>query len=495
MKDRFKTRFVNILLFGVLIGLISCSKKDDGVHEDNVLEEFYSELPEAVEFDLDKIKERGSLVALIDNNSFSYFLYKGKPMGFEYELLESMASRMGVKLEIRVEKDLNKLFERLLKGEGDVIAHNLTVTKARRKIIDFTDPFIYTRQVLIQRKPKGWERGKTHETEKAMIRNAVELIGKDVVVRSKSAFYDRLINLSNEIGGDINIIEADPEMETEELIDRVSAGDIQLTLADKNIASIATAYYRNLDALTELSTDQQIAWAVRPNSEMLLNELNKNLQSLKAGPIFNVLYKKYFNPGNLKMISENVMRDTTGFISHYDNLIKKYAAELDWDWRILTAQIYRESRFQPKARSGRGAIGLLQVMPGTGKEYGISPEELTNPEKNLIAGTGHLKFLEELWEEKVLDSAERMKFVLASFNVGQGHVLDARRLAKKYGDNENVWDENVAEWVKKKSYRKYYTDPVVQFGYCRGIEPFLYVQDILELYEAYTHLSGKRKRW
>jgi peptidoglycan lytic transglycosylase F len=485
-----QSELVNILLFAFLWFNLSCSSGKEESAELSERENFIEGLPNPIEFDLEAIQARGSVIALIDNNSFSYFLYKGQPLGFEYELLETMASKMGVKLEIKIEKDLDKLFERLLLGEGDVIAHNLTVTKSRRDFISFTKPFIYTRQVLIQRKPDGWETKKAHQIENWMIRSAVDLIGKEVVVRRKSAFYDRLVNLSAEIGGDIVIVEEDSDVETEELIDRVSTGDIDFTIADMNIATMAAAYYRNLDVKTELSTDQQIAWAVRPNSEQLLKKLNQHLNTLKSGPIFNVLYKKYFNPGNLKMLAQDFVQDSVNIISPYDELIKKYAGELDWDWKMLSAQIYRESRFLPKAVSSRGARGLLQIMPNTGREYGVSPAELTDPERNLFAGTKYLEFLEGLWEKKVLDSAERLKFVLASYNVGQGHVLDARRLARKYGDNPDIWDGHVAEWIKKKSYRKYYSDQVVQFGYCRGIEPFIYVQDILNLYQAYLQLSN-----
>lgn len=482
-----QTKLIKLILFGIFLTFSSCSGPEEGA-EENDITDFSETLPDPVEFDLDRIKERGTLIALIDNNSFSYFLYQGKPLGFEYELLATMAAKIGVKLQIEVEKDLNKLFERLLNGEGDVIAHNLTVTKERKEYVAFTDPFIYTKQVLIQRKPANWQTKKSHQIEKEMIRNAVDLIGKEVTVRARSSFYKRLENLSEEIGGDIVIVEASSGVETEELIDRVASGEISYTIADKNIANMTAAFYREIDDKTELTTDQQIAWAVRPNSTELLKSLNSNLRILKRGPIFNVLYKKYFNPGNLRLFRQENFKDSIKSISPYDDLIKSYSENIQWDWKLLTAQIYRESRFNPSAISSRGAIGLMQVMPQTGQQFGVQPNELTTPEKNILAGTKFIDYLESIWHDKVEDSVERIKFVLASYNVGQGHVLDARRLAKKYGDNPEIWDNHVAEWIKKKSYRKYYTDPVVQFGYCRGIEPYLYVQDIEDLYKAYTQL-------
>ena len=329
---------------------------------------------------------------------------------------------------------------------------------------------------------------KAHQIEKAMIRNPVDLIGKEVVVRKNSSFAHRLENLSDEVGGDIVIVEADPLMETEELIDHVSNGEIEFTVADNNIAAMATAYYRDIDAQTVISTEQQIAWAVRKNSPQLQEALNQEIAKLKAGPIFNVLYRRYFNPGNLTLLKQDFNQDLGSGISPFDDLFKVYADSLSWNWKMFAAQVYKESRFDPKATSWRGARGLLQLMPATAQRYGVSKSQLFIPEKNLYAGTRFLQYLEKLWADKVEDSAERVKFILASYNAGPGHVLDARKLAKKYGDDPEVWDGHVAEWILKKSYRKYYTDDAASLGYVRGIEPYMYVKDIMDLYKVYEQL-------
>jgi membrane-bound lytic murein transglycosylase F len=179
-----------------------------------------------------------------------------------------------------------------------------------------------------------------------------------------------------------------------------------------------------------------------------------------------------------------------GKISKYDDIIKKYATTLEWDWRLLTAQIYKESKFNPNTRSWRGALGLMQVMPRTANSYGIRPNELVNPEKNIIAGTKHLAMLENEWGNILEDSTEIVKFTLGSYNVGKGHVEDAIRLAEKYGLKSNKWDENVAQMLLNKSIPKYYKDSVVKYGYCRGREPVSYVETILEDYELYKEFTN-----
>ena len=174
-----------------------------------------------------------------------------------------------------------------------------------------------------------------------------------------------------------------------------------------------------------------------------------------------------------------------GKISDYDDLIKKYAGTLNWDWRLLTAQIYKESKFDPNTKSWRGARGLMQLMPRTAKSHGVQANELNNPERNLIAGTKHIAMLEKHWKTELNDSLEVIKFTLGSYNVGQGHVEDAIRLAIKYDYDPTKWDDNVAQMLLNKSIPKYYKDPVVKYGYCRGREPVNYVKTILNSYELY----------
>jgi membrane-bound lytic murein transglycosylase F len=173
-------------------------------------------------------------------------------------------------------------------------------------------------------------------------------------------------------------------------------------------------------------------------------------------------------------------------ISPYDKLIVRHAKEIGWDWRLLASLIYQESQFNPKAKSWAGASGLMQLMPATAENFGAA--NLEDPIQSLRAGTSYLKWLDKYWEKRVPDKNERLKFIMASYNVGQEHVADAQRLAKKYNKDPEVWDDNVAYFLLQKSSAKYCSDPVVKYGYCRGAEPFEYVNNILARYEHYKKL-------
>jgi membrane-bound lytic murein transglycosylase F len=473
-----------ILLAFIFIGT-SCHKSGSESDTYNSRED---KISEPVNFDLDKIKKRGYLTAIVENSSTGYFIYKGQPMGYEYDLLNLLAKYLNVRLDIKLTTNINEAFRMLNNGEGDIIAYSLTITKKRKSIVSFTKSHFNTRQMLVQRKPIGWQKLTKDELDKALIRNQVELAGKQIYVRKHSSYIQRLNNLSQEIGGDIIIIEEPDSVETEALIKRVANGEIDFTIADETVAYVNASYYTDIDVKTPISFPQQIAWAVRKNSNNLLKETNSWLKSIKKKPTFNVIYNKYFR--STRASSRRANSDFSSFagesISQYDELIKKSAEVLDWDWRLLAAQMYRESRFDPNAKSWAGAIGLMQLIPETGKAYGA--RNLYNPNQNVNAAAKFLLYLNELWAKTIEDKNERIKFVLASYNVGLGHVQDARDLAVKYGSDPKIWDGNVEKYLKLKSKKEYFTDSVVKWGYCRGDEPVNYVREILNYYRQYKQV-------
>ncbi len=440
-----------------------------------------------VEVDLPQIIERDTLVALVSYNSNSFYIYKGQTKGFEYELLKLLAQHLNVELKVQVVRDLNTVFDRLNLGDGDLVAHNLASTKERRQLVSFTDYYTNVPQVLVQRVPKNWRKMKLHEIDQSMLRYPIELIGKQIHVRGGSAYFSRLKSLSEEIGGDIDIVEVAGNISTDELIAMVSSGEIDYTVADQNIARINQAYYSNIHIKMPVSLPQPGAWAVRKNSPELLNEINLWLKSLRKTPTFNVLFNRYYrNKRYFRQRSNSDYFSITGAkISSFDDLIQQYAEQLGWDWRLLAAQIYQESQFNPRARSWMGATGLMQLMPETAEQYGA--RDAMNPEQNIAAGVKYLKWLGGFWDS-IPDSSDRLKFILASYNAGQGHLLDAQRLSKKYGKNPLIWEDNVAFYLLKKSQEEYYNDEVVNFGYVRGSEPVEYVSEILRIFENYKQL-------
>jgi membrane-bound lytic murein transglycosylase F len=450
---------------------------------------------EPVKFDLPQIRQRGKLIAITGYNAYSYFIYKGQPMGYEYELLQRLGKYLRLPIEIKIESRIDKMFEMLNKGEGDLIAFNLTVTKERLKKAAFTHYHNTTTQVLVQRRPPNWRRMTLDEINSKIITNPIELDGKTIYVQKGSSYVSRLKHLEDEIGGNINIIEADSNLTMEDLIELVAKGKIDYTVADKNVAELSQAYFPNIDVSLELSLPQKIAWAVRKNAPILLDTINAWIDKMRKKTEYYVIYNKYFKDrvAYARRRRSDYLTSVTGKISKYDNLIKKYSAELGWDWRLVASLIYQESQFDPRSKSWAGAIGIMQLMPATAKHYGA--KNPYNPKESIRAGFKYLKWLDNFWKTYVPNDEERIKFVLASYNIGFGHILDAMRLAKKYGANPQKWFGNVEKFLLLKSNKQYYTDPVVRNGYCEGKETVKYVREVLRRYEHYKQLiaAGKEK--
>lgn len=434
--------------------------------------------------DLEKITRKGKIVVLSDFNSTSYFIYRGQPMGYQFELLQELADNLGLKLEVRVSNDLENSFNRLLDEEVDLIAANLTVTKQRKEIMAFTVPHSQTRQVLVQRKPDNWKTISSDTLESKLVRNQLDLANKTVYVKANSSHAERLSNLSDEIGDNINIKVVSEEVE--QLISRVAQGEIDYTVSDENVALVNQMYYDNIDIQTPVSFPQNLAWAVRYSSYEFLDTINEWLTEFKDTRRYRNIYAKYYNNRrSAQIVESDFFTINSGRISEYDELIKQYSKEIGWDWRLIASMIYQESRFRPYAKSWAGAFGLMQLMPSTAKRYGVNYN--SSPQKQIQAGISFIKWLDKRFDH-IEDEGEKIKFILASYNVGPGHVYDARNLAIKDGANPDVWDGSVDKYLLSKSDPKVYRNPAVKYGYCRGTETYKYVRDILERYEHYRNM-------
>lgn len=470
-----KKYYSNILFIFSIVVITSCSWFSGGKNN------------QIIHRDLDSIVTVGKLKALINYSSTSYFIYKGAPMGFEYELLKKYADYIKVELEVIPIKNMDSVFVNLNKGDGDIVAANLTITPERLKDIQFTVPIIITKQVLVQRKPDNWRKLKKTHLQDSLLQSPKDLINKTITVREGSSFYTHLKSLSDKIGGPINITTVPGETTMELLIEQVAKKEIDYTVADKNIAIVNQWYYPNIDVNLIISPDQRIAWASRINSDSLTTSINKWLLEYQKTKNFKMLYNKYFNNQAAfnKRVHNKYYTLTSGSISPYDELLKKYAPKANWDWELLAALIYQESHFNNGAVGWGGAFGLMQFMPETGKKFGV--DSSSSAEANIIAGTRYINNLNKIWEPLVTDSLERIKFILASYNVGPGHVLDAQKLAEKYEKNPILW-EDVGYYLLHKSEPKYYNDEVVEFGYCKGFIVYDYVNEIIERYTHYKNM-------
>jgi membrane-bound lytic murein transglycosylase F len=436
-------------------------------------------------YDLSDVLERGVLRAATDYNSTNYFIYRGEPMGFHLELLSHFASHIGVDLDVSVSNDLSENIDCLTTLDGcDIIAANITVTQSRNRVLQFSEPHSRTRQMLVQRKPETWNMMSSREVDSRLIRSLLDLAGKEVHVQTHSAFVSRLQHLMEEIGDTIYVVERQETVER--LIEEVAEGKIDYTISDEQLAYLHQLYYANIDAQTPISFEQNLSWAVREGSVELLAAINEWLKVFKTTRKYSDIYNKYYrNPRIVFMAKSELHSLGGGKISVFDEYFKRYADIVGWDWRLIASLSYQESRFNPSAESWAGAYGIMQLMPGTAEFLNIGSD--ASVQEHIAGGIRYLKWLDGRLSDIIADEDERVHFILASYNMGIGHVLDARRLAEKYGKNPNIWSGHVDYFVLNKSEPKYYLDPVVRHGYARGSEPYNYVTEIMDRYRHYTN--------
>ncbi len=487
MKMNFKRNFIRstcLLLIGSFF--LTCSsepKKDKSITA-------ISQKQEPIDYDLDDIIESGVLRVITSYSPTGYFLYKGETMGFEYEIFKRLADHLNIGLEIVLAKNVDSVIPMLNRGDGDIIALGYTITSDRKEDVSFTDPYMITHQSLIQKKPDNWRKMTRDNIKDALATDIIELINDTVSVRQNSSYYLRLKEMSNELGDSIYIDILEGETSDEQIIKMVSEGVIKYSIIDNHKAAIHKSYFPNIDVDTPVSLSQRIAWAVRKTSPNLLAVINEGLEVIKRKPDYNMIYERYFENKRQfhKRLDSEYYTGTTGKFSKYDQVVKKYSSDLGWDWILVKSLIYQESMFNANNKSWVGASGLMQLMPATAKEMGVS--DIQDPEQNIKAGSKYLARMHSYWDQ-IPDSVQRIKFAMASYNCGYGHIKDAQKLAMKYGKDSLVWDQGVDYFVLNLSKEKYYNDPVVQYGYARGYEPYEYVKDIFERYKNYKTFANQ----
>ena len=420
--------------------------------------------------DLPGLIERGRLRMITRNNALTYFIHRGLQVGFEYELMKKFASEHGLRLEIVIPKSHAELLSYLNEGKGDVVAAAMTITPERQKAADFTRPYNDVDEVVVVREDDG------------SVNTIRDLVGRTVHVRASSSFYSTLMAIRDSLPG-LEIVALPDDMETEEILAGVESGLYDLTLADSNLLDVERAYGMRLKAAFSIKSTT-LGWAVRKSNSSLLASLNEYIRREKGGLYFNMMKKRYFeNPRGIARAKDSTRVGISGQLSPYDDIAKKYAQRYSQDWRLITAQMYQESKFNPEAVSWVGARGLMQVMPKTGLQLGF--ENLEDPDEGVHAGTKYLHQLYQRFDHEI-PIQSRIHFALASYNVGYGHLLDARRLAREKGWDANVWFGNVEQAMRLLSQPAYYER--ARYGYCRGGQPVHYVEKIQSLYDAYVEV-------
>jgi len=425
--------------------------------------------------DFDAIKKRRVLRVLLRNNAASYFIYRGELMGFEFELAREFADYHGLRLEVVVPPSHRELTRWLLEGRADIAMSFLEPTERQRQLgVAFSTPYHYARQHIV-----------VQQDDPA--RSLADLDYRTIFVRHYSLEWERLSKLQEQ-GARFSLRATEDDVETEQLIQMVSRGKYKATMADEQLLDIELAKGVPARSAYALDTERAHAFALRKRNPKLKQALDEFVSRIYKNEYYNVIYNKYFkNRRSVQRLARGrVIDPVNGQISPYDKLVRKYADRYGFDWRLVTAQMYQESRFNPKARSQVGARGLMQLMPRTAKAMGI--ENAADPASSIQGGIRYLDWLRDRFDDK-LPISERNWFTLAAYNAGAGHVQDARRLAGKMGLDPDRWFGHTEEAMLLLSKREYAKQ--ARFGYVNGLEPVNYVGDIKRRFEAYVELNNK----
>lgn len=429
--------------------------------------------------DLPQIKERQRLRVAIRNNAATYWIHKGQEVGFEYDLLQAFAKKQDLRLEMVVASDRANLLDLVTEGKADMAAAGITRTKERLENFEFGAPYLNPEEVVVCLKDSSGN---------PVVSSMEQLWSSPIHIRTSSSYYSTLKELEEKEGRKFTIIPVSEELETENIIQQVAEGTIPVTIADNHLAQIEMVYNDRITTGPVIASATSVGWVMRKDAPLLKKAVDDFFTTGEYKPKalkYNMLYSRYFkNEREIKAAKSEARADIKGVISPYDSLMKKVAVDRSLDWYMIAAQAYQESKFNPKAQSWVGALGLMQLMPLTAKEVGVTNRE--DPYQSLHGGAVYMNKLFKRFDETI-PYEERYNFALASYNAGYGHVLDARRLATKKGWDNRIWFGNVEKamlLLAEPTYAK-----SARYGYCRGSEPVTYVKNIQRLYNNYSQVK------
>lgn len=428
---------------------------------------------DAYSADFDEIKQRKVLRMLLRNTAASYYLWRGELRGFEYELVKRFADQHRLRLEVVVPPSRQALLSWLREGRGD-IAGGFWSGKAPAGVA-WSRRYHQAQPTLVG------------PAEDAELTELSQLRGRRIAVVPNSPAWIWLVEHRAEYGYVLKPIGED--LVAEEIVDKVAARDYDLAVIDDHRLAVELALHDDVRRLFPIGDEVPQHWAVRGEDSGLIKALNAFLKKEYRGVFYNIIYKRYFENEHRIRSQQSERADRgDGSLSPFDKLVRKYGEQYAFDWRLITAQMYQESRFDPKAKSNAGAKGLMQVMPRTAKQFGFT--KLYEPEIGLHAGVKYMDWVRDRFPEE-LPITDRVWFSLAAYNAGFGHVSDARRLAAKQGWDRDRWFGNVERAMLLLSKRKYAKQ--ARYGYVRGAEPVKYVAQIRSRYLAYVSLLEQQQ--
>lgn len=429
--------------------------------------------------DFDRIRLGGTLRMVTRASANSYFVHKGDDAGFEYELLRDFARSWNLKLEVLVVDPRADLISILNSGQADVAASGLDVDPEAARFAAFTRPCSLVRQVLVFRgidpRPRSLE----------------ALNGLAIHAPAGSAAWRAVAELRDALGYRCTLVPTAPELSVEALIARVARGEIAATVAPENLARAVLPQLPGASLGPPLSQEQPVAWLVRDNSPDLLSALDLFLQGqfqvteegARHSLAYGSLYDRYFaNPDRGGVQTATDRPDLGGRLCRYDDLIRAVADSAGIDWRLVAAIIHAESRFDPRAVSPAGAVGLMQVLPWSGRPPAW---RLRDPAVNVHVGVRHLMAVYQSFAN--LDSLDRWRLTLATYHAGIGNILEARDRARDAGRDPHRWDNGVAYGMlllTKESQAG--TGPAFH-----GVGTIEYVRRVIERYRRYCGVTPR----
>jgi membrane-bound lytic murein transglycosylase F len=421
---------------------------------------------------LQSILKNGELTVTTRNNANCYYVYRDEPMGFEYELAKAFADHLGVRLRVEIADQWNDLIPAVLSGKCALIAASMTATAARKKKIRFSNAYMTIRQHLIV------HRDNFHI-------NKFEEIGEDAIhVREGTSYQERLEQLQRK--GYAFRIALDPNIATEELIRRVAMKKIKFTVADDNVALLNRRYYPQIVISTAISGHQELAWGVHPKARGLAAEINRFFEKIQSNGRYAEIYQRYY--GDVSRFDyvdlRTFHRRIASRLPKFEISIREAADTYNFDWRLIAAQIYQESHLRVWARSHAGAYGLMQLTRSTAKSLGVT--DIYDPEQNIPAGVRHLRDLFNHYDH--VKGEDRLWIALAAYNIGIGHIQDARDLTRDRGEDPNSWAA-LKQVLPLLSQKAFYRNS--RYGFCRGDEPVAYVRQIQLYYDILKRMAIK----
>ena len=431
-------------------------------------------------YKLEKIKNKKQLHAIVVNTHTVFYYGHSKKEGFEYELLKAYADDIGVKLNLKVVSTISEALKLTKTGFGDITSAAITRTADRENEYIFGPSYYQVQQQVICSR-KLFKKGK--------FPNALEdLIGLSIMV-GESTSYER--SLLDAKAKNPNIMyEVSTEFSSSQLLEMVSKDKIDCTIADSNIFSINQRYYPSLSFAFSISERESLSWVLRENSDTLINDMYRWLNTYIQNGDMAKLKDKYYGHINIFDYYNTVVfhKRIKARLPKYKKYFIAAAKENDISWIYLAAQSYQESHWNSKARSYTGVRGIMMLTRTTAKTVGV--KNRLNAKENIFGGAKYMAKMIKDVPKDVENKDDRMKFALAAYNVGMGHIHDARVLAKRLHKNPNSWLD-IREILPLLTQKKYYR--TLKYGYARGAEPVKYVDGISEYANILTQALNKQK--